>query len=136
LPFFCLFVFVFTLQILSPSWSTVWLFPHPIPPSYTLSPRWCPHPTTTHPTKPIHSLGPPFSWGLGASSLTDTKPSSPLLYMCWGPHISGCMLPGWWSIVWEISGVQINWDCWSSYGTFSSTSKLWPFKGYNKHVRR
>jgi hypothetical protein len=35
--------------------------------------------------------------------------------MCWGPHISWCMLPGWWSSVWEISGVQLNWNCWSSY---------------------
>jgi hypothetical protein len=25
------------------------------------------------------------------------------------------MLSVWWSSVWEISGVQINWDCWSSY---------------------
>jgi len=35
--------------------------------------------------------------------------------MCWRPHISWCMLPGWWSSVWEISEVQINWDCCSSY---------------------
>ena len=36
--------------------------------------------------------------------------------MCWGPHISWCMLPGWWwSSVWEISRVKVNWDCWSSY---------------------
>ena len=25
------------------------------------------------------------------------------------------MLSVWWSNVWEISGLQINWDCWSSY---------------------
>jgi hypothetical protein len=35
--------------------------------------------------------------------------------MCWRPHISWCMLSVWWSSVWEISGVQINWDCWSFY---------------------
>jgi hypothetical protein len=35
--------------------------------------------------------------------------------MCWGLHISWCMLPGWWSSVWEILGVQISWNCWSSY---------------------
>ena len=35
--------------------------------------------------------------------------------MCWEPHISWYMLPGWWSSVWEILGVQVNWDCWSSY---------------------
>jgi hypothetical protein len=60
-------------------------------------------------------LGPPVSWGLGASSLTELRPDSPLLYMCWWPHIGWCMLPGWWSSVWEISEVHINWNCWSSY---------------------
>ena len=35
--------------------------------------------------------------------------------MCWGPHISWYMLPGWCSSIWEISGFQVNWDCWSSY---------------------
>jgi hypothetical protein len=25
------------------------------------------------------------------------------------------MLPGWWISVWEISKVQVSWDCWSSY---------------------
>jgi hypothetical protein len=60
-------------------------------------------------------LGPLVSWGLDASFLTELRPSSPLLYMCWGPHITWSMLPGWWSGVWEISGVQVNWDCWSSY---------------------
>jgi hypothetical protein len=38
-----------------------------------------------------------------------------VLYMCWGHHISWCMLPGWCSSIWEISGVQVNWDFWSSY---------------------
>jgi hypothetical protein len=72
---------------------------------------------TTHllPTKPLNSLEPPASWGLGASSLTETRPSCPLLYMCWGPHISWYMLPGWRSSVWEILGFQDNWDCWSCY---------------------
>jgi hypothetical protein len=32
--------------------------------------------------------------------------------MCWELHISWCMLPVWWPSVWEISGVQINWNCW------------------------
>jgi hypothetical protein len=32
-----------------------------------------------------------------------------------GPHIRWYMLSVWWSSVWKISGVQINWDCWSSY---------------------
>jgi hypothetical protein len=38
-----------------------------------------------------------------------------MLYMCLGPHISCCMLAGWWLSVWEISGVQVSWNCWSSY---------------------
>jgi hypothetical protein len=85
---------------------------HPIPPSYSpISRRISWHPIT-HPTWPLNSLGPP--WGLGASSLIEPT-SSPLLYECWGLHISWCMLPGWWSSVWEISGIQVNWDCWSSY---------------------
>ena len=45
----------------------------------------------------------------------NARKQSPLLYVCWGPHISWCMLPVWWSSVWEISGVQTNWDCWYSY---------------------
>jgi hypothetical protein len=67
-----------------------------------------------HPTWSSNSLGPPASWRLGGSSLNEHRPGSPLLYVCWGPHISWCMLSVWWSSVWEILGVQINWDCWSS----------------------
>jgi hypothetical protein len=40
----------------------------------------------------------------------------PVLYMCQGTRISWCMLPGWQLRVWEMSGVQVSWDCWSSYG--------------------
>jgi hypothetical protein len=47
--------------------------------------------------------------------MNEHRPGSPLLYVCWGPHISWCWLSGWWSSVWEVSGVQINWDCLSSY---------------------
>ena len=68
-----------------------------------------------HPTWPLTSLGPPVSRELGASSLNEQRSRSPLLYVCWGPYISWCMLAVWWSSVWEISGVQNNWDCWSSY---------------------
>jgi hypothetical protein len=82
-------------------------------PLYLLSPRWCPHPQP-HPTMPSHSLGPQLSWGLGASSLTEARPGSPLLCMCPRPQISWCMLPAWWLSVWEISGVS--WDCWSFHG--------------------
>jgi hypothetical protein len=37
-----------------------------------------------------------ISPGLGASSLTETRPGSPLLYMCQGPWTRECMMPGWW----------------------------------------
>jgi hypothetical protein len=66
-----------------------------------------------HSTWPLNSLVPPVSWGLGVPSVNEERPSSPLLYVCWGPQISWCMLPVCWSNVWEISRVQIN--CWSSY---------------------
>jgi hypothetical protein len=72
-------------------------------------------PPIPHPTRPQNSLGPPVSWELGASSLTQPRPGSPLLYMYWGPHISWYMLPGWWSSIWEIAGVQVNWNCWTFY---------------------
>lgn len=55
------------------------------------------------------------SWRLGVSSRNEHRTGSPLLYACWGPHISWYMLSVWWSSVWKISGVQIKWDCWSSY---------------------
>jgi hypothetical protein len=111
--YFLLFLFFlinlsFTLHILLPP-STLQLF-HipfllPIPPS-----MWMPPPL--HPTWPLNSLGPPVTC---ASSLNEHRPGSPPLYVCWGPHISCCMLLVWWSSVWEILGVQINWDCCSSY---------------------
>ena len=96
---FVLFLF-FTLQI---------LFSSPTPcllsdcsASHPYSPHLClqedvpippPH-THTH-TWPLNSLGPPVAWGLSVSSLIEHRPGSPLLYMCWGPHISWCMLPVW-----------------------------------------
>ena len=42
----------------------------------------------------LKSLGPSVSWGLGAPSLNEHRPGSPLLYVCWGPPISWCMLLG------------------------------------------
>jgi hypothetical protein len=79
---------------------------------------------TLHLTWPLNTLRPPVSWGLGASSLNIHRPSS--LYVCSGPHIRCCMLSVWWSSVWEISGVQIKWDCWSSY-RFTLLSFFQPF---------
>jgi hypothetical protein len=64
-------------------------------------------PLHSHPTWLLNSQESPVSWGLGASSLIEHRPDSPLLYMCWEPHIIWCMLSSWWSSVWEISRVQI-----------------------------
>jgi hypothetical protein len=88
--------------------------PHPTPP-HTPLPSLHMDVPTPDPTWPLNSLGPPVSWGLGAPSLNEHRPCSPLLYVCWELHISWCMLSVWWSSVWHISWVQINWDCWSSY---------------------
>jgi hypothetical protein len=77
---------------------------------------------TPHPTWPLNSLGTPVSWGLGASSRNEHRPGSPLLYLCWGPPISWCMLPVWWFNVWDISGVLIE-TAWPPTGSpFSSAS--------------
>jgi hypothetical protein len=114
--FFLKIFYLFTHQILfwTPSVHPLTV-PHPIPPPHTpVSTRMCLPPTPMKPD-PLNSLWPPVPWGLGASSLAEPRPSSPLLYMCRGPCISWCTLPGWWSSVGEILGVQVNWDCWHSY---------------------
>ena len=74
------------------------------------------------PIRPLHSLGPQVFPGLGASSLSEARPGSALLYMCCGSHISWCMLPVWWPSVWDISRVQFSWNCWSSMGQPSSSA--------------
>jgi hypothetical protein len=97
------------------------LYPPPSPPSDSstshnslLSPsrHGCP---CSQLTPPLNALGSPGSWGLDASSLNEHRSSNPLIYVCWGCHISWCILPVWWSTVWEILEVQINWDCRFSY---------------------
>jgi hypothetical protein len=63
-------------------------------PTPTISKRmFPPHP---HLFRPPHFLGPQVFQGLGAFSPTVARPSSPLLYMCWGPHtLAGvCCLVG------------------------------------------
>jgi len=79
-------------------------FPHPISPySPPQSPRGWPN-LHSHPTRPHHSLGPRVSWGLGDSLVTKFRPINLLLYMCWEPQISWCMLPGWSlsvCVIWE-----------------------------------
>jgi hypothetical protein len=97
---------------LPPLPSTLLLLPIPYLLPTPLSPRGCPH-SPCHLTSKLP----------GASSLLRvrciiserTQTYSLLLYVCWWPHISWCMLPVWWSSVWKISGAHINWDCWSSY---------------------
>jgi hypothetical protein len=95
--FKCIFKSFLTVQTLSPSRSTIGLFhiTHLLP----LSPRGCPHLTPTPPDLPN-------PWGL-QSLFSESRPSSPLLYMCWGPHISCCVLPGWWLSVGEIPRVHL-----------------------------
>jgi hypothetical protein len=80
-----------------------------------------------HPTWTLNSLGPPVSLGLSASSLNKHRLGSSLLYVCWGPHINWCMLSVWCSSVGEISGVQINWDCWACYRIAFLLSFFQPF---------
>jgi hypothetical protein len=107
---FYLFTFIFYTPYFIPPPSTLWLFHIPLPhPHIHVD---VPNP---YPIWPLNSLGSPVSWGLEASSLNKHRPRSPQLYVCWRPHISWCMLSVWWSSVWKISGVQMNWDCWSSY---------------------
>ena len=78
--------------------------------------------STSHTSSPQSPRGcqPPLdlptvwtSWVRCISS--ESRTGSLLLYICWGPHIRWCMLPGWWLSIWEILGFQISWDCWSSY---------------------
>ena len=88
--FFDIYLFFYSKYfILIFNMSTVLLF-HisyllPIP----LSPGGCP---TVHLTWPLNSQGPQVSWGLGTASLNEHRPGNPLLYVCWEPHISWCIL--------------------------------------------
>ena len=104
------FFIYFILQILFPSQSTLQLFriPYSLPTILFMSRSLIP---SSHPRIPLNSLEPPVSW---TSSLIETRPGSPLLYISWGSNISWCMLPGWWFSFWEISVVQVNLNCWSS----------------------
>jgi hypothetical protein len=119
------FSFLILINLFFPPYS----IPHPHPPSdcstsYTSSPWPCLHVVvhTPHPTWPLNSLGPPISWRLVYHFLMNKTPRSCTVCVL-GTYISCCMLPVWWSSVWEISGVQVNWCCWSSYMiAFSSAS--------------
>jgi hypothetical protein len=70
-----------------------------------LPPRGC----FSHRTSP--SLGPQVSGGLSTLFPTEVRPANPLQYMCQGPRVSLCMLPGWWLSLWELPGVWVSWDC-------------------------
>jgi len=107
--------------------------PHPILPPHLCLPKDVPiSPPLPPPLPPPHQS----SKLPGASSLlkvryislTEPRPGSPLLYLCWGPHLSWCMLPGWWSSVWGISGVEVETAGppteWSSSSAFSSFSLI------------
>jgi hypothetical protein len=87
---------------------------------------------TTHHTPPSHKNSPlPRASNLSSVRplfpLTDAWPGSSLLYMWQGPQTSYCMLPSWYFSVWEISGVQVSWVCWSSYGVSFFLSFFQPF---------
>jgi hypothetical protein len=84
------FFFFYTSYFIPLLQSTLWLIhiPYPFP-----TPCLYVDISTPHPTWPLNSLGPPVSWELGASSLNEHRTGSPLLHMCWGSHISWCMLP-------------------------------------------
>jgi hypothetical protein len=60
----------------------------------------------------------PTPWGLQfLEGKIKPRTGNPLLYMCWGFHISWCILPyiwGWFGVL-EISGVKANWVYWFSY---------------------
>ena len=74
-----MFVFAFLLLLYFYSPVITHLPPivsHPIPPPLCL------------PAQPPHSLELQFSLGLSESSLTETRPGSPLLYVCPEPQTS------------------------------------------------
>lgn len=99
--FLILFNLFFTLEILSPSWSTHWLFHIPYLLTNPLSPQGCSHPPS-HQTSKLP--GASSFLRLGASSLTEPALSSPLLYVCLISAGACCLAGG---PVSEISGVQV-----------------------------
>jgi hypothetical protein len=89
----CVFNLIFTFHIpFPPTPPTLQLLhiPHLLP----ILPRLHVDGPASHRTWPLNSLGPPVSWGLGASSLNQHRPGSPLL--CVGGLISAgvCCLVG------------------------------------------
>jgi len=101
----CVCVCVFLNRYYSPDFIPILVHtpPFPIPISKRMSPP------DFHPTSPPHSLGPQESPGLGVSYLIVSTvyvfgTSYKLVYAAW-------LL----TQFWEIPGVQVVWDCWSSF---------------------
>jgi hypothetical protein len=113
--FFFLFLFFFRFLLLFFFYNTVINPPTPIgPPTgpYPIPPpSGCPlslksHQTSTFPeASRVRCL---------FSHWVQTRKSSAGYVGGFGP---ASMLSGWWLSVWEISGVQVSWDCWYSYGS-------------------
>jgi hypothetical protein len=93
------------------------IVPHPTPPLHsTPSLRGCSHP---HPPLHLTSKLPGASRLLRVrciiSEWTQILKSFTVCMLGGGAHTRWYMVSVWWSNVWEISRVQINWDFWSSY---------------------
>ena len=88
---FYYFYFFFTVQLLP-------LSQYPLPQfliPFLLLPVFKRMSLPPPPARPPHSLGTQDSPGFCLSSLTETRPGSPRLYMCQGPQTSLFMLTGW-----------------------------------------
>ena len=97
----CIYVAIIPLDVILNYWTFYFIFlilfnlflhsrfyPHPSSPSEcspshssSLHPvfKSMSPPSNPHTTRPLNSLGPQISWGLGASSLTESRSTSPLL---------------------------------------------------------
>jgi len=91
----------------------------------------------SHFSPPLHSSSSPSSFPLplrecspsthqacpfsGASSPTEARPGSPLLYVCQGSMYAS----GWWLSLWDLPVVWLS-VCWSSYGVVLPFSLLNP----------
>ena len=105
-------IFIFTVQALFPSSSTHWLFHILNLPPTPVSKRM----TTHYHRRPPHTLGFQVCQEIVTSSLTESRPGSPLLNIGGGPPTSWLMLPSWWLSVWDFPEIKVSWDCWFSYG--------------------
>ena len=93
---YILFIYFYSPDFIPPTHpkSTLWLFHIPYTHAHPISRRMSQHHPLLHKTFLLPRVS--ISWWLGASSLTESRPGSPLQHMWWEPHISWCMLPGLW----------------------------------------